>query len=141
MEPEEVIEEFKQTGALLEGHFQLTSGLHSNVYLQCARVLQFPEGVQWRDGSRVDLLVTIAASFGIGNALSASGAALCRPKEKLLDLLYERNGQTLGELLPADTRGLDQVAPAQQYVGRVRWLHVQAQLAAGAGGDRVDADP
>ncbi len=43
MEPEKVIEAFKQTGALLEGHFQLTSGLHSTVYLQCARVLQFPE--------------------------------------------------------------------------------------------------
>lgn len=43
MEPEKVIDEFKQTGALLEGHFQLTSGLHSTVYLQCARVLQFPE--------------------------------------------------------------------------------------------------
>ena len=43
MEPENVIDEFKQTGALLEGHFQLTSGLHSSVYLQCARVLQFPE--------------------------------------------------------------------------------------------------
>ncbi|HSD46448.1 MAG TPA: orotate phosphoribosyltransferase [Pyrinomonadaceae bacterium] len=43
MEPENVIEEFKQTGALLDGHFQLTSGLHSSVYLQCALVLQFPE--------------------------------------------------------------------------------------------------
>ena len=43
MNPENVIDEFKQTGALLEGHFQLTSGLHSTVYLQCARVLQFPE--------------------------------------------------------------------------------------------------
>ena len=43
MEAEKVIDEFKQTGALLEGHFQLTSGLHSTVYLQCARVLQFPE--------------------------------------------------------------------------------------------------
>ena len=43
MDPETVINEFKQTGALLEGHFQLTSGLHSTVYLQCARVLQFPE--------------------------------------------------------------------------------------------------
>ena len=43
MDPEKVINEFKQTGALLEGHFQLTSGLHSTVYLQCARVLQFPE--------------------------------------------------------------------------------------------------
>ncbi|HEU4710185.1 MAG TPA: orotate phosphoribosyltransferase [Pyrinomonadaceae bacterium] len=43
MNAEQVINEFKQTEALLEGHFQLTSGLHSTVYLQCARVLQFPD--------------------------------------------------------------------------------------------------
>lgn len=43
MDAERVIDEFRKTGALLEGHFQLTSGLHSTVYLQCARVLQFPE--------------------------------------------------------------------------------------------------
>ena len=42
MKPEEVINEFKKTDALLEGHFRLTSGLHSTVYLQCARVLQYP---------------------------------------------------------------------------------------------------
>jgi orotate phosphoribosyltransferase len=40
---EEVIDQFRTTGALLEGHFQLSSGLHSTVYLQCALVLQFPE--------------------------------------------------------------------------------------------------
>lgn len=34
---------FRQTGAYLSGHFLLTSGLHSAAYLQCARVLQFPE--------------------------------------------------------------------------------------------------
>src|ERR1044072_2777572 len=33
---------FQKTGALLEGHFQLTSGLHSPRYLQCALVLQHP---------------------------------------------------------------------------------------------------
>jgi orotate phosphoribosyltransferase len=33
---------FRQTGAYLSGHFRLTSGLHSDQYLQCARVLQFP---------------------------------------------------------------------------------------------------
>ncbi len=38
-----MIEQFRTSGALLEGHFQLTSGLHSTVYLQCALVLQFPE--------------------------------------------------------------------------------------------------
>jgi orotate phosphoribosyltransferase len=34
---------FEQTGAYLRGHFRLTSGLHSPEYLQCARVLQYPE--------------------------------------------------------------------------------------------------
>ena len=37
-----VIERFKATGALLEGHFVLTSGLHSPNYLQCALLLQHP---------------------------------------------------------------------------------------------------
>ena len=43
MDAEQVIDQFRETGALLEGHFQLSSGLHSTVYLQCALVLQFPE--------------------------------------------------------------------------------------------------
>ncbi|HSB29084.1 MAG TPA: orotate phosphoribosyltransferase [Pyrinomonadaceae bacterium] len=43
MKSEDVINEFKKTDALLEGHFRLTSGLHSTVYLQCARVLQYPD--------------------------------------------------------------------------------------------------
>jgi orotate phosphoribosyltransferase len=42
LQPEEVISRFKRTGALLEGHFILSSGLHSSVYLQCALVLQHP---------------------------------------------------------------------------------------------------
>ena len=43
MNAEQIIDQFRTTGALLEGHFQLSSGLHSTVYLQCALVLQFPE--------------------------------------------------------------------------------------------------
>jgi len=39
MNANEVIETFKRTGALLEGHFILSSGLHSSVYLQCALAL------------------------------------------------------------------------------------------------------
>jgi orotate phosphoribosyltransferase len=42
MHGEEVLERFRRTGALLEGHFVLTSGLHSRNYLQCALVLQYP---------------------------------------------------------------------------------------------------
>jgi orotate phosphoribosyltransferase len=40
---EQILEIFRETKALLEGHFQLTSGLHSSQYFQCARVLQFPK--------------------------------------------------------------------------------------------------
>jgi len=42
VEEAEVVERFRRTGALLEGHFVLTSGLHSTQYLQCALVLQHP---------------------------------------------------------------------------------------------------
>jgi len=40
------LEIFRQTGALLEGHFVLTSGRHSESYFQCARVLQYPEHLE-----------------------------------------------------------------------------------------------
>ena len=39
----EIIDMFKKTGALLTGHFKLSSGLHSGQYLQCALLLQHPE--------------------------------------------------------------------------------------------------
>ena len=39
----EVLDLFRQSGALLEGHFRLSSGLHSGRYLQSALVLQHPE--------------------------------------------------------------------------------------------------
>ena len=35
--------DFEDTGALLKGHFRLSSGLHSDRYLQCARLLMFPD--------------------------------------------------------------------------------------------------
>jgi orotate phosphoribosyltransferase len=43
MEPEDVIRIFKQADAIRQGHFELTSGLHSGTYVQCALVLQYPK--------------------------------------------------------------------------------------------------
>lgn len=40
---ERVVEILKDSNVLLEGHFILTSGRHSNQYMQCARILQYPE--------------------------------------------------------------------------------------------------
>jgi orotate phosphoribosyltransferase len=41
--PESVRRHFEETGALLTGHFKLSSGLHADRYLQCAKVLQHPD--------------------------------------------------------------------------------------------------
>ncbi len=43
MTEQETLALYEKTGALMRGHFRLTSGLHSDVYLQSALVLQYPE--------------------------------------------------------------------------------------------------
>src|SRR5687767_1934790 len=43
MTESEVLDLFRESGALLEGHFKLSSGLHSDRYLQSALVLQHPD--------------------------------------------------------------------------------------------------
>ncbi|NLG33335.1 MAG: orotate phosphoribosyltransferase [Syntrophomonadaceae bacterium] len=40
---EQAYQIFRDSQALLEGHFRLTSGLHSNQYIQCAQVLKYPQ--------------------------------------------------------------------------------------------------
>ena len=52
---EDVLDEFRAAGALLEGHFILSSGLHSAQYLQCARVLM--------DAKRADRLCASLAAL------------------------------------------------------------------------------
>ncbi|MZR30783.1 orotate phosphoribosyltransferase [Sneathiella litorea] len=43
MKEDEILSHFRETNALLEGHFLLSSGLHSDRYLQCAKVLMYPD--------------------------------------------------------------------------------------------------
>jgi orotate phosphoribosyltransferase len=66
LEAEEVLERFRRTGALLEGHFILSSGLHSANYLQCALLLQHPKeaarfGDALADRFRDQRIETVAA--------------------------------------------------------------------------------
>lgn len=42
MDKQRIIEIFKESGVLMEGHFLLTSGRHSDRYMQCAKVFQYP---------------------------------------------------------------------------------------------------
>src|SRR5579864_3414007 len=46
MNENEILQIFRENSALLEGHFILSSGLHSDRYIQCALVLQHPDVAQ-----------------------------------------------------------------------------------------------
>lgn len=43
MNEEQILDTFKEVEALMEGHFLLSSGKHSNRYVQCAKLLQYPD--------------------------------------------------------------------------------------------------
>ncbi len=67
MNHDDVLNEFRAAGALLEGHFILSSGLHSARYLQCARVLMEPtraarlcKALASRITDKIDLVVSPA---------------------------------------------------------------------------------
>ncbi len=67
MDQEEVLRHFRDAGALLEGHFLLSSGLHSPKYLQCALVLSDP--------ARAEILCR-ALSHKINDTLGAGSVDL-----------------------------------------------------------------
>lgn len=52
----DVFKILKETGAVMEGHFRLTSGYHSKYYLQCARLLQHPD-ITYKLASRAISLI------------------------------------------------------------------------------------
>ena len=75
----QTLELYEKTGALLRGHFRLTSGLHSDIYLQSALVLQYPEhaaalGSALAAGFRTDGVQTVLAP-AIGGILVAHEVA------------------------------------------------------------------
>lgn len=82
MEKKEIIRILKETAALMEGHFQLSSGRHSQAYVQCAQVLQYP----WHlnrlcqalaekfSDQEIDLVIApamggVLISYGVGSVL------------------------------------------------------------------------
>ena len=66
MTTDEVLSAFRRSGALLEGHFRLSSGLHSPGYLQCALVLQHPREAEALGAA----LGSIVRSLGAETVLS-----------------------------------------------------------------------
>jgi len=104
--PSELLDLFRRSGALLEGHFRLSSGLHSSGYLQSALVLQHPphaETVGRSIGERTrDLRPTVVLSPALGGIVIGHevGRALgvrAIFAERQDGALALRRGFTLGE--------------------------------------------
>lgn len=86
MTKKEILSLFDKYGALLKGHFKLSSGLHSEKYLQCALVLQYP-GIAEKlsralakkfSKSKIDVVVApalggITLSYEVARALGVRG--------------------------------------------------------------------
>jgi orotate phosphoribosyltransferase len=69
MTREEILSMFTASGALLEGHFQLTSGLHSDRYFQCAKVLQYPRNAEQLCGDIASAFRTVRIDAVIAPAI------------------------------------------------------------------------
>ena len=69
MTSEDLLALFRRTGALLEGHFILRSGLHSRQFFQCALLLQYPEIAARVCGALADKLRGIECDTIISPAL------------------------------------------------------------------------
>ncbi|MDZ4140180.1 MAG: orotate phosphoribosyltransferase [Erythrobacter sp.] len=95
MTEDDVLAEFRASGALLEGHFKLSSGKHSGHYLQCARVLMNPAraarlaeavvaGIPATVREQIDVVVSpamggIIIGHEVGRALGKDALFLERP--------------------------------------------------------------
>ena len=63
------LQDFEDTGALLKGHFRLSSGLHSDRYLQCARLLQWPARAETAGKELAERLAEFAPRVVVSPAL------------------------------------------------------------------------
>ena len=106
MDRERLLDMFRRSGALLDGHFRLSSGLHSPGYLQCALVLQHPEHAAALGaalGERVRTLrptTVLSPALGgliIGHEVARAVGARAVFVEREDGVFTLRRGFTLGE--------------------------------------------
>jgi len=69
MTRDQLLDLFRRSGALLDGHFRLTSGLHSSGYLQCALVLQHPQSAESLGRALADRVAALRVTAVLSPAL------------------------------------------------------------------------
>ena len=83
MRPEAIVRMLEEVGAIRQGHFELTSGLHSPTYVQCALVLQYPKYAEQLGRALaaefLDLRVDCVASPALGGVIIGQEVARVLP--------------------------------------------------------------
>jgi orotate phosphoribosyltransferase len=83
MRPDAAVQIFEDVGAIRHGHFELTSGLHSETYVQCALVLQYPRYAEQLGRALaaefMDLRVDCVASPALGGLIIGHEVARAIP--------------------------------------------------------------
>ena len=72
----DLLDLFRKSGALLDGHFRLTSGLHSTGYLQCALVLQHPAHAEALGRALGQLVADLKPTVVLSPAASCTAIAI-----------------------------------------------------------------
>jgi orotate phosphoribosyltransferase len=140
MTRDELLDLYRRTGALLEGHFRLTSGLHSPGYLQCALVLQHPQHAEALGRAIADLTrdwratVVLSPALGgvvIGHEVARALGVRAIFAERQDGALMLRRGFMIGET--------DRVLVVEDVVTTGGSTRETMQVARAAGGRVVGA--
>ncbi|MBU0599506.1 orotate phosphoribosyltransferase [bacterium] len=96
LKDEEVLKILKESEALLEGHFLLSSGLHSPKYIQCAKLLQYPDKATLVCQALAEKLKHLKIEVVIGPAMGGIIVAYEMAKSlKARAIFAEREGQKM----------------------------------------------
>src|ERR1700745_2335624 len=83
---EELLKMFETAGAIRHGHFELSSGLHSGTYVQCAQVLQYPRFAEKLGQALAalfsDATIEVVVSPAIGGLIIGQEVARAVPESK-----------------------------------------------------------
>jgi orotate phosphoribosyltransferase len=140
MTDDTLLDLFRRSGALLDGHFRLSSGLHSGRYLQSALILQHPAHAETLGGAIADRVrdlrptVVLSPALGgvvIGHEVGRALGVRAMFAERQDGVLTLRRGFTLNES--------DRVVVVEDVVTTGRSTQETMQVAAAAGGHVVGA--
>jgi orotate phosphoribosyltransferase len=140
MTRDELLDLFRRSGALLEGHFRLTSGLHSTGYLQCALVLQYPEHAEMLGRAVADRVRHLQPSVVLSPALG--GVVIGQEVGRALGvraLFAERQDGRLALRRGFTLSASDRVVVIEDVVTTGGSTKETMQVAAAAGGHVVGA--